>query len=175
MGIANERLKEIRTNLGMTQEIFSEKINISTANLRKMEGGSSVGIAHALKIHEVFGYSLDYIYGLTDSTNDDASTMLLYLRKLFHYEYNAKSNFCHTIEIAQPIIDFLNSLAKADELLASGMPKPAYDLWLDQLKRDFDNAMNNQANYSTDKYAIVNKRELVRELVKSDPKPGGLS
>lgn len=172
MSIENERFKAVREALSMTQQKFAEELAISPAAVRKIENGSTnLGINHAMKIHEKFGYSLDYLYGLTDSTNDAASTMLLYLRKLFRYECNAKSNFCHTVEIAQPIIDFLNSLAKADELLASGMPKQAYDLWLDQLKRDFDNAMNNQTNYSTDKYAIVNKRE----LVKSDPKPGGLS
>ena len=125
-----------------------------------------------MTIHEKFGYSLDYLYGLTDSTNDEASTMLLYLRRLFHYKYDEKSNFHHTVEIAHPVIEFLNSLAKADELLASGMPKQAYDLWLDQLKRDFDSAMNKQANSSADKYVLVTMHEFKTMPI---PKPYGLS
>ena len=89
MGVENERFKAIRESLSMTQEQFAEKLNLSAASVRKIENaGANLGVNHARKIHELFGYSLDYIYGLIDSTNDEASTMLLYLKELFHYRFD---------------------------------------------------------------------------------------
>ena len=149
MGVENERFKAIRESLSMTQEQFAEKFNLSVASVRKIENaGANLGVNHARKIHELFGYSLDYIYGLIDSTNDEASTMLLYLKELFHYRFdNTIRDYPHTVIVKPPVIDFLNAVAKADELLKSGMPQQAYDLWIGKLKADFNAAMNENAEY----------------------------
>ena len=160
MGIANERFKAIRESLGLTQEAFAESIGISAANVRKLEHGDSLPIAHALKIHEKFGQSLDYIYGLTDSNNDPASTMLLCLEQLFGYQYDRFNlpEFPHLFILKQPVIDFLTNLAQADELLKNGMPQQAYDLWVAKLKDDFNAAMADET-WKRQMYRLVEESQ----------------
>lgn len=159
MGIENERLKAIRERLGMTQEKFAEEIETSVANVRKLERGDGLPLSHALQINRKFGYSLDYIYGITDSTNDEASTMLLYLRKMFSYQYDdTMPEYPYSISVWPPVIDFLNAIAKADELLKNGMPQQAYDLWVEKIKMDFNEAMEKKestAYQNVPRYRLV--------------------
>lgn len=171
MSIENKRFKAVREALSLTQQKFAEELGISTAAVRKIENESTnLGINHAITIHEKFGYSLDYLYGFTDSTNDEASTMLLYLRKIFHYQYDAKMKYPFTVKVSQPVIDFLKSISKADELLDSGMPQEAYDIWLNQLKKDFNEKMDGHTTYA-DSPETIYKMVPARDLVRLDPKP----
>lgn len=56
------RIKKLRTAHGLTQEQFSQNLNISDSHLRKMESGVSGGSIDLLvEIAEYFDVSLDYL------------------------------------------------------------------------------------------------------------------
>lgn len=56
------RIKKFRTIHGLTQEQFSQHLNISDSHLRKMESGVSGGSIDLLvEIAEYFDVSLDYL------------------------------------------------------------------------------------------------------------------
>lgn len=142
MSIENERFKSIRLTSGMTQQEFAEKIQTSVNNVRKLESGDSLPLPHAIKIHELFGYSLDYIYGLTNNTHDAASDMLLYLNELFNIIFESDSCSIATLRIKNCAVDFLRGYAQAKQLLDNGtIPQAAFDPWLSKLKSDFDAKM----------------------------------
>ena len=82
--ITKERLKKLRNIKGITQQDFSEMIGMSVEMVGKMErGANSLSIQTALKIKDVFGVSLDWLYGTTEDIDDEASTILLALNKCF--------------------------------------------------------------------------------------------
>ncbi len=56
------RIKKLRAAHGLTQEQFSQHLNISDSHLRKMESGVSGGSIDLLvEIAEYFDVSLDYL------------------------------------------------------------------------------------------------------------------
>lgn len=56
------RIKKLRTAHGLTQEQFSQHLNISDSHLRKVESGVSGGSIDLLvEIAEFFDVSLDYL------------------------------------------------------------------------------------------------------------------
>ena len=81
-----QRLKELREKNGnITQEDFAEKIGVSTDTIRKIEQGKvKLTLDNAISIKSAFGVSLDWLYGVADDMNDEASTTLLALRKYFN-------------------------------------------------------------------------------------------
>lgn len=145
MSIEHERIKAIRKAAGIkTQEEFAERVGVSTETISKIEQGkNAVSLSVAKSVAEKFGTTLDYIYGLTDDTNDDAATMLLYLKKLFNHHVDSKySKKCsHVITVRKCVGEFLDKYAEAIDALDRGMPKEALDLWIEKLKADFNFAM----------------------------------
>lgn len=81
-----ERLREIRKQKGLTQEKLIEKLGIDTKTLSKIENGEGTlkGEA-ALKLYLEYGYSLDWIYGVTD-VQDEKSPFLVDARDLIHFD-----------------------------------------------------------------------------------------
>lgn len=159
MGIANDRLKAIRESLGMTQETFAGEIGASVANVRKLEHGDNLPLSHALQINQKFGYSLDYIYGLTDNTHDAASDMLLYLNELFNIEFASGSCPFATLHMKNCVIDFLRGYTQAKQLLDNGtIPQAAFDPWLSKLKSDFDAAM--ESEQESTKYRLIQENKI---------------
>lgn len=56
------RIKQLRNEHGLTQEQFSQHLNISDSHLRKIESGISGGSIDLLvEIAEYFNVSLDYL------------------------------------------------------------------------------------------------------------------
>lgn len=166
MGIANERFKAIRESLGMTQEVFAGEIDTSVATVRKLERGDSdsLPLGHALKINQKFGYSLDYIYGITDDTNDEASTMLLYLKKLFDFTFDNRpgfERFPYSLCVRKCVVKFLEGYAQAKGLLDNGtIPMAAFEPWVAKLKAEFDSAMKETPSYSPEKLRLVPEKLL---------------
>ncbi len=155
MGVENDHFKLIRTNRGLTQEDFAAKLEISAPMVRKIEQGhSNVSLSNAKKIREVFGVSMDYIYGFTEDTDDDASTMLLYLTKLFDYKEPH-----HSLSIKKCVADFLNNYAQAKDMFERGIiPVAAYEPWVDKLKHDFNNAIIDVEDVAVE-FCLVPKEE----------------
>lgn len=164
MSIENERFKSIREALSLTQETFAEQLNISTASVRKLEKDGNLGVSHAIRIHELYGYSLDYIYGLTDNTHDAASDMLLYLKELFDIEFNSEEIPFTTLYVKESAVVFLRGYAQAKALLDNGtIPQAAFDPWLSKLKKDYDTASDKEEPLV--KYGLV-PEDTIREFVK---------
>lgn len=62
----NERLKELREELGLTQEELGKRINVSRTAVSGWEIGSSEpNILNLIKLSDIFNVSLDYLLGRT--------------------------------------------------------------------------------------------------------------
>lgn len=94
-----ERLKKVRESLGLTQEGFSELLEVSVTLYKKMENGSyNISVKTLRKLKEVTGVSVDYImFGegkeyediwllLQNSENKIKLKMLLRLLIYFGYD-----------------------------------------------------------------------------------------
>lgn len=70
-----ERMKQIRKNTGLSMDKFSKALGIpSSGNISAWESGRALPGALALKaIHDVFGYSIDWILTGTDPNASTAS------------------------------------------------------------------------------------------------------
>lgn len=59
---SGKRIKELRNNMGLTQEQLANQLNISVSNMGKVETGySGVSIDLLIEIAMLFGVSTDYI------------------------------------------------------------------------------------------------------------------
>lgn len=164
--VENQRV--IASRGSMTQEKYAEKIGMSVDNLRKIERGeTSVTLKTAKAIRENIGTSLDYIYGYTDSTNDEASIMLLYLKELFSYNIDTSHDFVtHNISVRKSVSDFLKKYAQATKLYESGeIDTDIYTMWIEKIKKDLNTSFQSSDDTSIF-YSMMessNYQELVRE------------
>lgn len=56
-----------RTRLGIDQSDVAEKLGVSKTTISRWERGESIPTGEYLvKLHELFGCSIDYLLGLTD-------------------------------------------------------------------------------------------------------------
>lgn len=72
--ICGERIRDIRKKEDLTQERLAEKLGIDVTTLRKVENSESLlSASAAMRLYEEFGYSLDWIYGMSEiaKTTDD--------------------------------------------------------------------------------------------------------
>ena len=59
---SGKRIKELRSNIGLTQEQLANQLNISVSNMGKVEiGYSGISIDLLIEIAMFFGVSTDYI------------------------------------------------------------------------------------------------------------------
>ena len=66
------RLKEFRTENGLTQKEFAEKIGVTAAALSAYENNSkNPSISVAKRIAEAFEISIDWLCGITDKKNSE--------------------------------------------------------------------------------------------------------
>ena len=156
LGVETKRFILIRTSFSLSQEEFADKLGISAAVVRKIErGAQNVTLDIAKRLHEVYGISLDYIYGLADDPTDSATTVLMYFRNLFHYQNCPGEENPHVLTIQKTVIDFLQALVQADQLLEEGMPQSAYNIWVQQLKANFDTAVMLDKAQPGQRYRLV--------------------
>jgi len=82
----NEKLLHLRTSLGLTQEEFGEKLNVSNQFVSQVEVGKrNVGLRFLKKVSETFGVKLMELIGEEDKfviTEDDESFILKFLKTL---------------------------------------------------------------------------------------------
>lgn len=160
MNIENERVKHIRTNiLNMTVEQFAESIGVSNGTISNINQGKNVSIDVALKISKKHGFSLDYIYGLSEDEKDTAGTMLIYLTKLFEYRVDPEcSRYPHILYIMKPVCDFLDGYYQANKLFEDGkIPESAYIPWIDKLKMDFNSAFKEDC--TREAFCLIPKKD----------------
>ena len=71
------RIRNIRNDLCMIRNVFSEKVDISEIYLAQLEiGKKSLGTKALMSISEYTGYSTDYILFGKDSNNDYAKKII---------------------------------------------------------------------------------------------------
>ena len=82
----NEKLLHLRTSLGLTQEEFGEKLNVSNQFVSQVEVGKrNVGLRFLKKVSEAFGVKLMELIGEEDKfviTEDDESFIVKFLKTL---------------------------------------------------------------------------------------------
>ena len=82
----NEKLLHLRTSLGLTQEEFGEKLNVSNQFVSQVEVGKrNVGLRFLKKVSEAFGVKLMELIGEEDKfviTEDDESFIMKFLKTL---------------------------------------------------------------------------------------------
>jgi len=82
----NEKLLHLRTSLGLTQEEFGEKLNVSNQFISQVEVGKrNVGLRFLKKVSETFGVKLMELIGEEDKfviTEDDESFIMKFLKTL---------------------------------------------------------------------------------------------
>jgi len=82
----NEKLLHLRTSLGLTQEEFGEKLNVSNQFVSQVEVGKrNVGLRFLKKVSETFGVKLMELIGEEDKfviTEDEESFIMKFLKTL---------------------------------------------------------------------------------------------
>lgn len=158
---AKEQVYKLRKRMDMNQETFAEKIGRSVDTIRKIEQGSmKLSADVAIAIADAFHVSLDWLYGRADDTNDDASTMLLYLDKLLGFYVDKNYDRPYFFSMAQPFFDFFDGYTQATNLFKKGdIPEAAYNPWVDKLKSDFNEAI--KSNPERKEYGLVPKEKLL--------------
>lgn len=72
MGGFNERLKELRSRCGLTQQELAQMLNISTAAVSHYERGfRQPDIAALEALHDIFNVSYDYLLGEGGETMEE--------------------------------------------------------------------------------------------------------
>ncbi|MBO5462252.1 MAG: helix-turn-helix transcriptional regulator [Clostridia bacterium] len=138
-----QRLKELREKNGnITQEEFAEKIGVSPDTIRKIEQGKvKLTLDNAISIKNAFGVSLDWLYGVADDMNDEASTTLLALRKYFNIctkKHECGDSF-FTVTIEENLRDFLLEYDNAEHFVKEkGIPEAGREAWLNDIKARYN-------------------------------------
>lgn len=82
-----DRLVEIRKREKQSQMEFANSTGISEETIKNVEQGKQpLSINSALCIHHKYGYSLDYIYGLSDKAKKDEDKFFADTREMFKIE-----------------------------------------------------------------------------------------
>ena len=158
---AKEQVSKLRKRMDLNQETFAEKIGKSVATIRKIEQGNmKLSADVAIAIADAFHVSLDWLYGRTNDTNDDASTMLMYLNKVLGFYTDNNYDQPYFFSLSQPFFDFFDGYTQATNLFKKGdIPEAAYNPWVDKLKSDFNEAI--KSNPERKEYGLVPKEKLL--------------
>lgn len=88
-----ERIKELRKELGKSQEKLSEVLKTSQSNYSKYEKGKIEMSLEQVKIMcEYYNISADYLLGLTDEKQN-------YIKNKYNFDYGTFKIFCCDIKI----------------------------------------------------------------------------
>lgn len=117
----------------------------------------------ATKIADAYNVSLDWIYGRTEDTSDTASSMLLYLNKLFNFKIDENYENPFILEICQPILCFFSDYKMAEDMLRDGkIPEVAYTPWIEKIKSDLNSAIKD-TSIGKAEYCLVPKNKVRRK------------
>lgn len=63
----NQRAKNLREDLDLTQEYIAQKLGVSRATVNRYENGKyDLKLSYAIELAKIYNVSLDYLTGLTD-------------------------------------------------------------------------------------------------------------
>lgn len=144
----SERLKELRTSLGMTQSKFSQKIGITASALSSYEKNlKKPSLSVAIKIAENFDISLDWLCGLSEDQKFTdypqifsvlsklSKTINTDIRYIVSNPYD-NENGDYLLNFRDEVIQrFLQDWSKMLDLFNDGIiDENLYDLWLNDQK-----------------------------------------
>lgn len=142
--LVTSRIKELRENLNLTQEDFAEKLDIDAQTVSLIERQKNgLNINTAIKISKQFNVSLDWLYELSNNTNDSASDILMKLKDIFDFDWAEK-----LIKIDGHLATFLEEISKAYKIREdTNMPDEPFNLWIEEIKRRYnENSKNKSGN-----------------------------
>lgn len=85
--LLGNRVREIRKTLGLTQEKFSEKLGVDPKTITRIENGEGVLSGEAaLILYLEHGYSLDWIYGISETKKVEDQIYQVDIRDLIQLE-----------------------------------------------------------------------------------------
>lgn len=121
----HERIRQIRKQLGLTQEAFAEQLDISYSAYKKLESGENIPSIETLyKFKQKFQISADYLlFGEQNSVhvtweqflNSSAQDQMeLYHRILFYYSNLQHTNFL-SLQEQQEIAQYIDRISPPKE------------------------------------------------------------
>lgn len=85
--VHGEKIRSIRKQEGLTQEKLAELLEIDTKTLSRIENGDSILSSDAaIRLYLEFGYSPDWIYGISQIPKDDDKLYLVDIRDILQIE-----------------------------------------------------------------------------------------
>ncbi len=138
----------LRNERGLTQQQFAEKINVSAVLVSDIERRKKkLSLQNAIEIRRIFNVSLDWLYELSNDTNDTASNIINNLRNVFRIDFENK-----TISVDEDLAEFLDKLFNAYKIKEEkGMPSEALKYWIDGIKNEYNEKIKNRDMFDTNK------------------------
>lgn len=111
-----DRLLEIMSNEGLTQGKLAEQLEIDPQTISAATGGKTLlSIKNARKIYELYGYSLDWIYCISDVPKEEDRKYFVDIRKVIEIgESSVKVN------LTPSLYNYLKELGSIMCLKANG-------------------------------------------------------
>ena len=131
------RLQELRKRENLTQEELAEKIDVSAPLITSIERQvKKLSLRNAMLIAKEFNVSLDWLYGLSDDTKDNASNVLATLQDIFDIDLEKKY-----IRVDENLANFLKSLSTAYKTKSRkeyNIPEEAFNYWIEGIKKTYN-------------------------------------
>jgi len=142
------RVKELRKLNNLTQEEFAESINYSVSLVTQIEQGKKpLTLDVAKKIRERYSKSLDWIYCLSEESDDEVSNTLIALKKFFNLRSEGNEFSGLVIDLDSDLVEFLVSVHKsekaADELDVSAAVRASI---IEEQKQKLNNKLKNRVD-----------------------------
>lgn len=139
-----DRLLEIMSNEGLTQGKLAEQLEIDPQTISAATGGKQLlSIKNARKIYELYGYSLDWIYCISDVPKEEDRKHFVDIRKVIEISESSVK-----INIRPSLYKYLKKLGEIRCMKANG-------------------------SISNNDYAALIEELDKRELIRSDEKGTG--
>jgi DNA-binding XRE family transcriptional regulator len=96
-----ERIKEGRRKVGLSQSELGKIVHVTKQSVSKWEKGENIPEAQTMnKLADLFGYTIDYLYGRCDKQNDDIKNDDFHNISLNNDEYVDRSTAEEIVENA---------------------------------------------------------------------------
>lgn len=151
-----DRIRLLREKLELTQEQFADKIGVSTVLISDIERKKKkLSLSNAIEIRRLFNVSLDWLYELSDDTNDTASNIIDDLRQVFNIDFKNR-----TISVDENLSEFLDKLFDAYKTKEEkNIPDDGFKYWVDGLKKDYNEKLKSPTGKTIKKYYLRDYHE----------------
>ncbi len=129
------RIKELRERLNLTQQEFADQLNRDFQMISHIERGTKgLYLPLAIEISKQFNVSLDWLYGLSDDTKDNASDIVDKLKSVFDIDLVDKK-----VSIDLELAEFIKKLSQAYKTREKqGIPDEAFKYWIEGIKNEYN-------------------------------------